>query len=110
MGHRKSLVIFVAVLFAVGFVPYLTQDAFADVPAITAFTANDPDDLDTVYSNDDTFTLAFSLPINVTASATMSQGAIDGAPGGLGGRRAETGCPHLHDERFRGGGEHLPGT
>ncbi len=65
-------------LFTIGFVPNLTQDAFADVPAITAFTANDPDDLDTVYSNDDTFTLTFSLPINVTASATMSQGAIDG--------------------------------
>ncbi len=79
--YSKSFVwlfAFVAVLFTIGFAPNLTQDAFADVPAITAFTANDPDDLDTVYSNDDTFTLTFSLPINVTASATMSQGAIDG--------------------------------
>jgi len=54
------------------------QQAFANVPAITAFTANDPDDADTVYSNDDIFTLTFSLPINVTGGATMSQAAIDG--------------------------------
>jgi len=54
------------------------NEAYADVPAITTFVADDPDNLDAVYSNDDTFTLTFSLPINVTASATMSQGAIDG--------------------------------
>jgi len=74
---HKTLPIFAALAVFIVFSMPL-QQAFADVPAITAFTANDPDDLDTIYSNDDTFTLTFDLAINVTASATMSQAAIDG--------------------------------
>ena len=70
------IVIVLAVGLALAFIPI--QYAFADIPNINTFVADDPDDGDTVYSNGDTFTLTFSLPINVTASAPMSQGAITG--------------------------------
>ena len=70
------LKLFLIGIFTIGLLGM--NNAFADVPAITVFVADDPDDLDVVYSDDDTFTLTFSLPINVTASATMSQAAIDG--------------------------------
>ncbi len=73
-----SLVAFVAILFAIGFAPYLTQNAFADIPNIDTFVADDPDNGDLIYSNGDTFTLTFNVAINVTASATMSESAIDG--------------------------------
>jgi hypothetical protein len=54
------------------------NEAYADVPNIDTFVADDPDNGDIVYSVGDTFTLTFSLPINVTAGATMSQAAING--------------------------------
>ena len=54
------------------------NEAYADIPNIDTFVADDPDNGDIIYSVGDTFTLTFSLPINVTAAATMSQGAIDG--------------------------------
>ena len=74
---HKTLPIFtILILFIIFIIPL--QQAFAEAPAITAFTANDPDDLDAIYSNDDTFTLTFDLAINVTESATMSKAAIDG--------------------------------
>jgi len=76
MGHGKSLVIFVAVLFAVGFVPYLTQDAFADTIAISSWVANDPDDGDTVYSVGDTLTLTFSGATNATNGGTMTHAEV----------------------------------
>jgi len=76
-GNIRAKLVFSAIvsiaLLGIGF-----NDAFADVPNIDTFVADDPDDGDLVYSVGDTFTLAFDLPINVTASATMSQGAIDG--------------------------------
>jgi len=76
VNNKVNLSLIVILTFIAIFMP--TQQAFANIPAITAFTADDPDDLDIIYSNDDTFTLTFSLPINVTGGATMSQGAIDG--------------------------------
>jgi len=75
MGHRKSLVIFVAVLFAIGVVPYLTQDAFA-ASGISSAVANDPDDGDTVYSVGDTVVITFPAATNATASGTMTNAEI----------------------------------
>ena len=77
MGHRKSLVIFVAVLFAIGVVPYLTQDVFAHQTSLSSWVANDPDDGDSVFSAGDTLTLTFALATNQTLGL-ISQSAIDG--------------------------------
>ena len=54
------------------------NEAYAGVIDMNSFVADDPDNEDVVYSIGDTFTLTFSLPINVTAGATMSQAAING--------------------------------
>jgi len=77
MGHRKSLVIFVAVLLAIGVVPYLTQDVFAHQTSLSSWVANDPDDGDTVFSAGDTLTLTFAAATNQTLGL-ISQSAIDG--------------------------------
>ena len=70
MRHRKSLVIFVAVLFAIGIAPHLTQDVFAHVSTINGFTAADPDNGDIVYSIGDTITIAFDVGTNQTGVVT----------------------------------------
>ena len=54
-----------------------TNNAFADIPNIDTFVADDPDDGDTVLSDGDTLTITFSLPINATASGTITQAEID---------------------------------
>jgi len=53
------------------------NNAYADVPNIDTFVADDPDDGDTVLSDGDTLTIIFSLPINATASGTITQAEID---------------------------------
>jgi len=78
MGHRKSLVIFVAVLFAIGIVPYLTQDVFAASPTITAYIGNDPDDGDTVYGAGDTLTITTDIPTNATVGAVTNAAFVTG--------------------------------
>jgi len=49
----------------IGFAPNLTQEAFA-APSISTYVADDPDDLDTVYSDGDTITINLSSAGNVT--------------------------------------------
>ncbi len=48
-----SLSSLMIILFTIGVVPYLTQDAFAAEPESSLFMADDPDDLDTILSNGD---------------------------------------------------------
>ena len=72
-----SLFTFVVVLFTIGFAPYLTQDAFADRPVLSSWTADDPDDADTIFSAGDTLTITFIAATNQTLGL-ISQGAIDG--------------------------------
>ena len=61
-----SLFVFVAVLFTIGFAPYLTQEAFAASPTITAYVGNDPDDGDTVFGAGDTLTITTDIATNAT--------------------------------------------
>jgi len=69
---RISLVVFVAILFTIGFVPYLTQEAFAAFSPLTSAIANDPDDGDAVYSVGDTIVITFPVAVNGSfASGTM---------------------------------------
>jgi len=68
---------FVAILFTIGFVSYLTQEAFAvGEPAFSLFVANDPDDGDTVLSNGDTLTITFSEATNATNNGAISRAEI----------------------------------
>jgi len=56
----------VVILFTIGFTPYLSQEAFAHSAVVSAYTANDPDDGDTVFSNGDTLTITTSTATNAT--------------------------------------------
>ena len=68
-----SLFTFVAVLFTLGFTPYLTQDAFADFSPLSSAIANDPDDRDKVYSIGDTIVVTFPVSVNASfAGLTMT--------------------------------------
>ncbi|MCV0401595.1 MAG: hypothetical protein K5777_06430 [Nitrosopumilus sp.] len=73
MGCGKSFVYLLAfaVLFTVGFSPYLTQDAFAASPLSSA-VANDPDDGDAVFSVGDTVLIKFPAGVNATNGGSMS--------------------------------------
>ncbi len=69
--HSKSFVwlsAFVAILFTIGFVPYLTQDVFAASATIISYVADDPDDGDTVFGAGDTFTITTSEATNATVA------------------------------------------
>jgi len=61
---------FTIILFTIGFVPNLTQDAFADIATINGFTVDDPDDGDIVYSVGDTLTITFDVATNQTGVVT----------------------------------------
>ncbi len=77
--HSKSFVwlsAFVAILFTIGFVPYLAPQAFAAEPAFSLFVANDPDDGDTVLSNGDTLTITFSEATNATNNGAITQAEL----------------------------------
>jgi len=58
----------VVILFTIGFTPYLSQEAFAHSAVVSAYTANDPDDGDTVFSNGDTLTITTSTATNATVA------------------------------------------
>ncbi|MGY5147205.1 MAG: hypothetical protein ACW9W4_04330 [Candidatus Nitrosopumilus sp. bin_7KS] len=76
----------IVILFTIGFTPYLTQEAFAAAPTISSYVADDPDDLDVVYSNDDTLTINLSAASNATTTTCggstfpceISSGAVTG--------------------------------
>jgi len=79
--------VFVAILFTIGFAPYLTQDVFALAPTITSYVADDPNDLDTIWSIGDTLTINLSANSNATQTncgdpvvlpCTTSPGAVTG--------------------------------
>jgi len=73
--HGKSFVwlfAFAAFLFSLGLAPYLTQEAFALAPTITSYVADDPDNLDGVYSNGDTLTITLSAGSNATAQVVQN--------------------------------------
>ena len=73
-----SLFVFVAVLFTIGFAPYLAQDAFAHSAVVSAYTANDPDDGDAVYSNGDTLTITTFAATNATVGAVTDAAFVTG--------------------------------
>jgi hypothetical protein len=56
----------------------LSYDAFAAPPSFSTAIADDPDDLDNVYSAGDTITITFSGATNATAGNTMNNAAVIG--------------------------------
>ncbi|AFS81068.1 hypothetical protein NKOR_05925 [Candidatus Nitrosopumilus koreensis AR1] len=74
MTSRVLLIAVFGVLL--GFSPLLSQSAFA-APYITAYVADDPDNLDGVYSNGDTITITLSEASNATAQIVQDS-AITG--------------------------------
>ena len=64
------------ILLGIGFIPYLTSDAFAAEPEFSSFVADDPDDLDAVLSNGDTLTITFSEATNATNNGAMTRAEI----------------------------------
>lgn len=58
-------------LLVIAVTPYLTQNAFA-ASGISSAVADDPDDLDTAYSVNDTITITFPAATNATASSIMT--------------------------------------
>jgi len=71
-----SLSSFMIILFTIGVIPSLTQDAFAAEPQFSTFVADDPDDLDTILSNGDTLTITFSVATNATNNGAISRAEI----------------------------------
>ena len=76
MNNKVNLSL--TVIFMAFIVIFLPTQAFAANPTFSTFVADDPDDGDTVYSNDDTLTITFDIPTNVTAGGDASQSHIDG--------------------------------
>jgi len=68
---------FLLLIGTIVFFGFAIDEAFADIPNIDTFVADDPDDGDTVLSDGDTLTITFSLPINATAGGTITQAEID---------------------------------
>lgn len=71
MGKTITAIIVFAVLLSLS--PTLSQNAYA--ATFTSVVANDPDDGDTVFSNDDTIVMSFAST-NATGSGTMSDTEI----------------------------------
>ena len=67
-----SLSIIAILVLSIGAISYVMPDAYAAVPTITAFIANDPDDGDAVFSNGDTILIRFSEAVNATNGGTLS--------------------------------------
>lgn len=74
--EHKTTMLLLITISSIGAISMVTN-AFADIPNIDTFVAGDPDDGDTVLSDGDTLTITFSLPINATASGTITQAEID---------------------------------
>ena len=72
-----SLSSLMIILFTIGVIPSLTQEAFA-APSIASYVANDPDDGDAVYSNGDTITINLSSAGNVTLGVITDTTDITG--------------------------------
>lgn len=64
-------------MFTIGFTPFFSQEAFALAPTITSYVADDPNNLDGVYSNGDTLTITLSAGSNATAQVVQNS-AITG--------------------------------
>ena len=75
-SSRIQLFSLTAVLLTIGFIPYLTSDAFGAEPEFSSFVADDPNDLDTVLSNGDTLTITFSEATNATNNGAMTRAEI----------------------------------
>jgi len=73
-----SLVAFVAILFTIGVAPYLTQDVFAHSAVVSAYTANDPDDGDTLFGAGDTLTITTSTATNATVGVVTDAAFVTG--------------------------------
>jgi len=74
----STLSVFLLVLFTVGLIPYLTSDAFAASPTITAFIGNDPDDGDTVFGAGDTLTITTDIATNATIGTVSNAAFVTG--------------------------------
>ncbi len=53
------------------------NEAYAAVPQFNTYVADDPDNLDLVYSNGDTVTITFDIATNATGGGVISQAEID---------------------------------
>jgi len=73
-----TLSAFTLILFTLGFAPIVSQDVFANHPSFTTAIADDPNNLDAVYSAGDTITITFSANTNATAGNTMDNDAVIG--------------------------------
>ena len=80
MNKSRSSIYLVAfvVLFTIGVTPYLTQDAFAASPTISAYVANDPDDIDRVFGAGDTITINTNIPTNATLGNVTNAAFVTG--------------------------------
>lgn len=76
VSSRTQLSSLTVILFTLGFVPYLTSDAFGAEPEFSSFVADDPNDLDAVLSNGDTLTITFSEATNATNNGAMTRAEI----------------------------------
>lgn len=66
---------FLLIAFAtISLVSFGLNDAYAAIPTITLFEADDPDNGDAVFSNDDTILIRFSEGVNATNGGTMTSG------------------------------------
>ena len=73
-----SLLILFALVASISLFDLSSNNAYAANPQFATFVANDPDDGDSVYSNDDTLVITFDIPTNVTAGVSASQSDING--------------------------------
>ncbi|KAG2478499.1 MAG: exported protein of unknown function [Nitrosopumilales archaeon] len=76
-SNRFSLWIIAVFLTFIVFSISLDQ-AFAHQPTLSSWVADDPDDLDTIFSAGDTLTITFGAATNATVGPIVSQAAIDG--------------------------------
>jgi len=70
-NSNSTIAFSMIILFSMALMPYLTQDAFAASPIVSA-VANDPDDGDRVYSVGDTIIITFPGDTNATSGGTMT--------------------------------------
>ncbi|MCV0431532.1 hypothetical protein [Nitrosopumilus sp.] len=81
MGHRKSFIwLFASVvfMFSLSTLPVMSQDVFAHSAVVSAYTANDPDDGDTVFSAGDTLTITTSAATNATVGSVTDATFVTG--------------------------------
>ena len=73
-GNRKFILI-ITIIVSLGLFGF--NEAYAAVPQFSTYVADDPDNLDLVYSDGDTVTITFDIATNATGGGLISQAEID---------------------------------